>query len=48
MRKYQKDGEYDVFKQIVLPYQLHARVLLIAHDIPASGHLGVTKTRNRL
>ena len=34
--------------QIVVPTTLRAKLLQIAHDIPAAGHLGVAKTRNRL
>ena len=30
--------------QIVVPTSLHAKLLHIAHDIPAAGHLGVAKT----
>lgn len=34
--------------QIVVPSSLRVKLLQIAHDIPASGHLGVSKTQNRL
>ena len=34
--------------QVVLPAPLRAKVLYIAHDIPAAGHLGVAKTTSRL
>jgi len=48
MRHFQHDDSYDVHEQIVAPYCLRGQLLQIAHDIPASGHLGMTKTRNRL
>jgi len=34
--------------QIVVPAQLRAKVLQLAHDIPAAGHLGIRKTQDRL
>ena len=34
--------------QIVVPTQLRPKLLYIAHDIPAAGHLGVAKTKARL
>lgn len=34
--------------QLVLPSTLRNRILYLAHDIPASGHLGITKTKARL
>ena len=34
--------------QIVLPRNLRGAVLRLAHDIPASGHLGIGKTRKRV
>lgn len=34
--------------QIVVASSLRVKLLQIAHDIPASGHLGVSKTQNRL
>jgi Integrase zinc binding domain/SCAN domain/Integrase core domain len=34
--------------QVVVPVALRAKLLHIAHDIPAAGHLGVAKTRDRL
>src|ERR1043165_4657999 len=36
------------YLQIVVPSQLRTKLLYIAHDIPASGHLGVKKTLDRL
>jgi len=34
--------------QVVVPSPIRARLLQIAHDIPAAGHLGVAKTKSRL
>ena len=34
--------------QIVIPRPLRAKILEMAHDIPAAGHLGMHKTRSRL
>jgi len=34
--------------QLVVPATLRNRILFLAHDIPASGHLGITKTKARL
>lgn len=34
--------------QIVVPSQLRLKLLRIAHDVPASGHLGTQKAFNRL
>ena len=36
------------FHQIVVPASLRPKLLRIAHEIPAAGHLGVAKTQNRL
>lgn len=36
------------FTQILVPSQLRAKLLHVAHDIPASGHLGAKKTLDRL
>ena len=35
-------------QQIVVPTQLRAKLLHIAHAIPAAGHLGIAKTKERL
>ena len=35
-------------EQIVVPDCLRSKILHLAHDIPASGHLGITKTKARL
>ena len=34
--------------QIVIPQSLRRKILYFAHDIPASGHLGMAKTKDRL
>ena len=34
--------------QIVVPRQLHHKLLRVSHDIPTAGHLGVRKTYDRL
>jgi len=34
--------------QVVVPTLLRPKLLQLAHDIPAAGHLGVAKTKNRL
>ena len=36
------------FHQVVVPTSLRATLLTVAHDIPAAGHLGVAKTKDRL
>jgi len=36
------------FHQVVVPTSLRATLLAVAHDIPAAGHLGVAKTKDRL
>ena len=36
------------FHQIVAPASLRPKLLQIAHEIPAAGHLGVAKTQSRL
>jgi transposase InsO family protein len=40
------EGNY--LKQIVVPTQLRAKVLQLAHDLPMAGHLGTKKTLDRL
>jgi len=35
-------------EQIVVPRVLRNKVLFLAHDIPASGHLGIAKTESRI
>ena len=34
--------------QVIAPITLRPKLLQIAHDIPAAGHLGIAKTRSRL
>jgi len=34
--------------QVIVPTTLRPKLLQIAHDIPAAGHLGIAKTRSRL
>jgi len=36
------------FHQIVVPTPLRSNLLCLAHEIPAAGHLGVAKTKDRL
>ena len=48
MRQWRNGTDYDVIDQIVLSYCLRSEVLKIAHDVPAAGHLGMTKTKNRI
>ena len=36
------------FHQIVVPASLRPKLVQIAHEIPAAGHLGVAKTQSRL
>jgi len=36
------------YHQVVVPTVLRAKLLSVAHDIPAAGHLGVAKTKDRL
>jgi len=36
------------FHQIVVPASLRPKLLQIAHEIPAAGHLGVARTQSRL
>ena len=36
------------YEQLVVPSTLRNKILFIAHDIPAAGHLGVKKTTQRL
>ena len=53
MRKYRPpeaklDEDWRVAHQIVLPIKYHGEVLKLAHDLPMSGHLGISKTRDRI
>ena len=38
----------DSIQQIILPKSLRAKVIGLAHDTVISGHLGITKTKNRI
>ena len=42
------DNEWKVLYQIVVPSGYRSHILSLAHDIPMSGHLGVTKTCDRI
>uniref|UniRef100_A0A672IAI9 Gypsy retrotransposon integrase-like protein 1 n=1 Tax=Salarias fasciatus TaxID=181472 RepID=A0A672IAI9_SALFA len=42
------DKVLDSVKQVVVPKPFRAQVLALAHDSPWSGHLGVTKTYDRI
>uniref|UniRef100_A0A1X7U6T0 Integrase zinc-binding domain-containing protein n=1 Tax=Amphimedon queenslandica TaxID=400682 RepID=A0A1X7U6T0_AMPQE len=35
-------------KQLVLPVECRAVVLKLAHEVPMAGHLGITKTKDRI
>ena len=35
-------------EQLVLPLQCRSTVLKLAHDVPAAGHLGINKTKDRV
>ncbi len=43
-----KDSDWDVVYQIVIPSPYRQHVLCLAHDHQLAGHLGVTKTYNRI
>lgn len=45
-RTFQKDGREH--HQVVVPKEYRMDVLRLAHDIPMSGHLGITKTKQRV
>lgn len=42
------ENDWSSVSQIVVPAPFQTKVLSLAHDIPWSGHLGVTKTYDRL
>jgi transposase InsO family protein len=44
----QEEGNGKPSAQVIVPYCLRGKVLRLAHDIPASGHLGIGKTRKRI
>ena len=41
-------GDIRTCEQLVLPRRYRATVLRLAHDIPLRGHLGITKTKDRI
>ena len=41
-------GDVRTCKQLVLPQQCHQAVLQLAHDVPMAGHMGITRTKDRL
>ena len=50
-RKWSPDGSGNHVKaceQLVLPKQCQSAALLLVHDVPAAGHLGINKTRTRI
>ena len=42
------DEEWNVANQVVVPKPYQSHIIGLAHDIPMAGHLGVTKTYNRI
>ncbi len=42
------DSEWDVVYQVVIPSCYRHHILSLAHDNDLSGHLGITKTYNRI
>jgi hypothetical protein len=48
MRHWHKPNSLYSAEQLVVPGSLRKQLLLLSHDIPASGHLGITKTKDRL
>lgn len=42
------DGVWNTVCQVVIPKPFRSHILSLAHDIPWSGHLGVTKTYDRV
>ena len=42
------DGDVRTCKQLVLPQQCQQAVLQLAHDVPITGHVGITRTKNPL
>ena len=43
-----KKGDVRTHEQLILPQQCRSLVLRIAHDVPMAGHLGITKTKDRI
>ena len=48
LRQWRNRTVYDDIDQIVLPNGECSKELKIAQDIPAAGHLGMTKTKNKI
>jgi len=46
--RYKLSPQEATFHQIVVPTALRAKLLSVAHEIPAAGQLGVAKTKDRL
>ena len=42
------EGDVHTCKQLVLPQQCRQQVLLLAHDVPMAGHMGVARTKNQI
>lgn len=42
------DDEWQVIEQIVVPQKFHPEILSLAHDKLMAGHLGVSKTHDRI
>ena len=42
------NGDVRTCKQLVLPQQCRQTVLQLAHDVPMAGHMGITRTKDRL
>ena len=42
------DGDIRTCKQLVLPQQCRKAVLQLGHDVPMGGHMGITRTKDRL
>jgi hypothetical protein len=47
LRKYSERDDDEII-QIVVPACLRGKILNLAHSIPASSHMGITKTRKRI
>ena len=42
------EGDVRTSKQLVLPQQCRLPLLRLAHDVPMAGHMGITRTKDRL
>ncbi len=47
-RRYIDHKSQETINQIVIPYVLRGKILLLSHSVPASGHLGRAKTQKRI